>query len=245
METQAPNTDPKGRFTGRQYNASFFVKITTEQQAYWLGYIRAAGYLVPSKTTVGITVTIQDKDHLVKLAHATELVASAIKTYRPTKHYKGWPIQERVRLLFSRKEFYQSFVDLGYCNRRASYEDFPPLPEHLLRHFIRGMFDASGIVGIEDLEGKRRGTARYKWEISLSNEVMAVLLQRTLEQAIRQPLSLGRDHDIWAVQETNQPTLRLLYQYLYDGATVWLQRKRLKFEEALQEKCGDNPKPAA
>lgn len=245
MANNIPETGSKGRYTGRQYNSSFFVKITTEQQAYWLGYIRAAGYLVPSKTTVGITVTTQDKDHLVKLAHATGLDASAIKTYRPTKHYKGWLIQDRARLLFSRKEFYQSFVDLGYCNRRASYEEFPPLPEHLLRHFIRGMFDGSGIVGIEDLEGKRRATAHCKWEISLHNEVMAVSLQRTLEQAIRQPLSLGRDHDIWAIRETNQPTLRLLYQYLYDGATVWLQRKRLKFEEALQEKYGDNAKPAA
>lgn len=245
MANSSSKIDSYGRYKGRQYDAAFFARITTEEQAYWLGFIRADGYLVPSKNTVGVTLAAQDKGHLIKLARAVGLEASAIKTYKPTKQYKGWQVQDSVRLLFGRKAFYQSFVDLGYCNRKASYKEFPPLPEHLLRHFIRGMFDGDGTVGIYFSEGKRRPITRYGWGISVPNEVMAILLMRTVEQAIAQPLSLIRDHDIWSVRSMNQPTLRLLFNYLYEGATVWLERKRLKFEEAIKEKNDEDQKPAA
>lgn len=243
MEQHKDTSTTRPGSTGRNYDLDFFRDITTEEQAYWLGFIRADGYLSPSKNTVGVTLAVEDKAHLAKLARAVGLGESAIRIYK--RQPGNWQVQDSARLLFCRKRFYESFVALGYTNCKADYADFPPIPANLLRHFIRGMFDGDGCAGLSLYEGKFKTIARFRFSISVANELMANRLCDTLREATGEHVGISNDHSIWAVRATNQTVLRSLYHYLYDGATVFLERKRMKIEAAIQYSPDNNTKPAA
>lgn len=237
------NKKPRSGYKGRNYNVDFFRKILTEVQAYWLGFFFADGFITPSKGTVGITLAFEDFNHLLKLALSVGLDASAIKIYKRSPG--NWQVQDSVRLLFARRPFYESFLELGYSRRKADRVQFPDIPAHLLRHFIRGMFDGDGYVNLHISKGKYKDIARFHWGLSVANEQFAQLILRTLREATGEHIHLGRDHSIWRVNATNQVALIALYRYLYEDATVFLERKHNKFLEAINFDRHGNQSPAA
>lgn len=241
METTYKN--PARPRHGRTYNEDYFAVIVTEEQAYWLGMFYGDGFISPSKNTVGMSLAEQDRHHLCKLAIAVGDKPSSIRTYEPNED--NWQVQRTVRILFGRKRFYETFVALGYCNRKANYADFPPIPGHLLPHFIRGMFDADGYASLSISQGKYKSIARFRLSISVANEMLAQRLRDTLHAATGEHVGINRDKRIWAVRATNQKALTALHQYLYDDATVFLERKRKKFDEAITYSANSAAQPAA
>lgn len=228
---------------GRTYNEEYFAAIVTEEQAYWLGMLYGDGFLSPSKLTVGISLAEEDQPHLAKLAVAVGDKPSSIRTYEPQAN--NWQVQRTVRLLFGRKRFYETLVALGYCNRKANYTDFPPIPEYLLPHFIRGMFDADGYASLSISQGKYKSIVRFRISISVANEMLAQRLRDTLNIATGEHIGISRDKTIWAVRATNQKALTALHHYLYEDATVFLERKRKKFDEAITYSANSAAQPAA
>ncbi|AFM10734.1 LAGLIDADG family homing endonuclease [Turneriella parva] len=237
------NHNPARPRHGRTYNEEYFAVITTEEQAFWLGMFYGDGFLSPSKKTVGISLAEQDRHHLCKLAITVGDKPASIRTYEPKEG--NWQVQRTVRILFGRKRFYETFVALGYGNRKADYADFPSIPDHLLRHFIRGMFDADGYVTHSLSRGKYKSIVRFRFSISVANESFAQRLRDTLQAATGEYIGISRDKTIWAVRATNQKALVALHHYLYEGATVFLERKRKKFDEAILCSANCAAQPAA
>lgn len=242
METTVKQPVRRG-YSRRNYNEDYFAEILTEEQAYWLGIIFGDGFLSPGKNTVGVSMAEQDKGHLCKMAISVGDTPDSIRTYAPRSN--NWQVQRMVRLLFGRRRFFQSLVALGYGNRKADYSDFPPIPAHLLRHFIRGLFDADGYVAHYLSPGKYKSIARFRFSISIANEQLAHRLCSTLAAETGHHFGISRDHSIWAIRATNQQALRALFTFLYANATVFLERKRSKFEAAIAYSATGPSAPAA
>lgn len=215
----------------RNYNEDYFAEILTEEQAYWLGFLFGDGALTPSKNTVGLALASGDRSHLCKLAVAVGDKPSSICIYQPAA--SNWQVQPSVRILFGRKRFYQHLVKLGFTNKKAGYSDFPPIPKHLFPHFIRGWFDADGYASMSLSAGKYKTIARYRFSISVANEQLATRLCAYLREKSGEHLGINRDHSIWAVRATNFNALRALHDLLYKDANVYLERKKTKFDAAI------------
>ena len=121
---------------GSSYNHNFFSSITTELQAYVLGWIYSDGY-ISTRNRVGIKVQVSDK-YIIDLIQ-TNIAPTLKLTYE----------LNTVGIQLSSKILYTDLEKIGVL-RRKSYQEFsmPDLPLHLMNPFIIGYFDGDGTISI-------------------------------------------------------------------------------------------------
>lgn len=123
----------------RQYycDHDFFDVVDNEEKAYWLGFIAADGN-IDSRNMLVVTLATQDIEHLQKLA-------KALNSTHPVQRYDyGTKRPPFVRLLISSPQIVSALGRYGVTPKKTFTLRFPDLPEHLLRHFVRGYFDGDG-----------------------------------------------------------------------------------------------------
>ncbi len=120
----------------------------------------------------------------------------------------------------------QDLHNLGCLQNKSLTLKFPTcVPENLLHHFIRGYFDGDGWVS--ESKGYRR----------IVGFVSSVSFIETLRQIfICLPHSIDKRRQkqgILSVHYRSKKTFAWWYKYMYADATVFLKRKKDKFEEIL------------
>lgn len=110
-----------------------FFEIMTPQSAYWLGFIAADGNVC--KNLVQIDLAIKDRAHLERFK--IDLSSSHPVTNRTVDY-------EQARFAFSNQKIANDLRKLGILERKTF--DCKPWngPEHLLRHYWRGVIDGDG-----------------------------------------------------------------------------------------------------
>lgn len=190
-----------------------------EFTAYFTGYVLGDGCILPPRASGlkkdgtyywrngGVKVTSKDRDVI-------EMMSENLGWLRPLSVSKGL----YYTLTFTSTEWYNFFTSLGIVSRKSFNPSEVNFPEgDYLRHFIRGLFDADGSVMYHH-PGKPRlfigGHPSYIqalnntlcWSTHIHGNIMELWL-----------------HDSHRVYE--------FYHYLYDNATYFMNRKKLKFEE--------------
>ena len=119
----------------------FFDAIRTEEQAYCLGFIIGDGHIVDERVEryrIQITQNNGDRDVL-------ESIRQAMRLESPVRPAPGRPGQSL--LVFHSKRMWLRFHQWGLTGNKTTTAQVPPVvkPE-LVRHLIRGMFDADGWI---------------------------------------------------------------------------------------------------
>ena len=132
----------------RLVRQNFFNHISTEIQAYLLGFYIADGSLNEKRNTVRIKVTESDKaivDIYAKYIcpDARNIINQEFDMIGTTG--KTIHIKNSAQIDICNKNLSNSLILLGYGERKT-YKDLhlPNLPENLMWHFIRGYFDGDG-----------------------------------------------------------------------------------------------------
>ena len=115
----------------------------------------------------------------------------------------------------------------GVAYNKSSIVKFPSediVPNDLVHHFIRGYFDGDGSV-----YGSQKAPAA---SFDGTKEFLDQLLNR-LKEKVPTNSSVYKDHSIWCIKLGGKNIIRSLYNYMYNNATVFLGRKKRKFEEIL------------
>ncbi|MFX1537069.1 MAG: LAGLIDADG family homing endonuclease, partial [Promethearchaeota archaeon] len=143
------NMDIK-EYSGQKYhsyhpnlNAHFFNVINNKIKAYWLGFLCADGYIGSFRYgRLGISLSIKDKNHLIKFCEAIRLDPAIIKEREENKEYKGKEVKYlSVYLDFTCKPMYE---DLSLQN----FKKFPKLDSHeLYLAWLLGFYDGDGFQG--------------------------------------------------------------------------------------------------
>lgn len=113
----------------------FFEKIDTEEKAYFLGWLYSDGNVCKKMKTISIDLHGKDMEILEKL---NDLI------YFERKCYK---YREKAKLLLCRKIMCEDFLNKGCMPAKTYILKFPTIdqvPENLLPHFIRGLWDGDG-----------------------------------------------------------------------------------------------------
>ena len=198
----------------RQYSVdeTFFESIDSEAKAYWLGFIAADGCV--QKHLISLELSMVDEAHLLRFRDA---IRSTHPIYRR-------PDRAMCAVAFSNKRMRLSLMALGIVPRKTYSLAFPGyLRADLTRHYMRGYFDGDGTApGYFGVVGRLEFIAAYQdvlvRECGVSRNVMTIASR------------YARIHYGGRLQ------IRRIFGFLYDGATVFLERKHDSLRRILDRK---------
>ena len=211
------------------HDEDFFEKIDSEEKAYWLGFMFADGYIVDNEKRYGqdaFALTLA-KDSIDSL----EKFKKSIKATNPiTWDTSKKNSQPQGRLLMRSQKTVNDLIDKG-CVKQKSLILQPPknIPEELIRHFIRGFFDGDGSL--------------IKYERTKDSIIYSINITSTYEMVkwIKQVFQMGqifpekRREQTWYFTVGGNQQVITLYHFLYDNATIWMDRKYNRFQELLNK----------
>lgn len=209
------------RYMQSRFYNNVFAGESTPTSAYLFGFILGDGNISRRRGDY-LTLNISSKDE-AHLRQICNIFGEDLNIrHNEKKGCEWWTLDIPSRDICNR------LLELGISERKStepSHVNFEWLGDNF-RHFIRGVFDSDGYVRITSVldvsfvghdsyitEIKKRieGKWSYKYTPSLSH----LSLLGTVEQR------------------------KFIYAYLYQEATIWLQRKRDIIESWYQDKFGD------
>lgn len=211
------------------HDEDFFEKIDSEEKAYWLGFMFADGYIVDNEKRYG-----QDAFGLALAKDSIDSLEKFKKSIKATNPIT-WDTskkgsQPQGRLLMRSQKTVNDLIDKG-CVKQKSLILRPPknIPDDLIRHFIRGFFDGDGSL--------------IKYERTKNSIAYSINITSTYEMVkwIKQVFQMGqifpekRREQTWYFTVGGNQQVIKLYHYLYDEATIWMDRKYNRFQELLNK----------
>lgn len=206
-------------------NEKFFETIDTEEKAYFLGFLFADGYINESLFMVDLTLHQQDTDIL--------------KTFINHIYYEDRPLKiirhRYVRLVISSKKLIYDLKSWGCFQKKTFDLKFPSdIPQSMIKHFIRGYFDGDGCVTIDkqntlniSIVGTIEMLMEIKNQLILNCQVTDTVLDNRFP---------SRNNNIRALRYGGNIIINRIYHYLYDNSTIFLNRKKNKFLDILENK---------
>lgn len=216
------------------FDYGYFHNIDTEEKAYWLGFIFADGAVDDSRNRLRVSLVTEGKLHLQKLAKALNWSGSVLGPRTVKWKYKGVVKKSKVFTLeLGEKNFIADLNKLGVVQAKTHIVKFPKIPDDLLRHFIRGVFDGDGSIS-------RKTTVSKKQKVYITpsmNIVGAVpaFLEKiveiySIETGVKRAKVIKRkkSKSTWMFCYQGAPALRIR-DWMYEGATIWMACKKDKF----------------
>lgn len=208
------------------HDFDFFENIDTEEKAYWLGFMFADGYIVNHENrygedSFGLTLAEDSLDSIEKFKkslHATNPIL-----YDNSKSIG----QPQAKIVLTSQKTVNDLIDKG-CVKQKSLILQPPkkVPEKLLSHFIRGFFDGDGSL----MKYNYNNYPSYQIGFTTTYE-MAIWLREIFGKGdIRK--EKRRDFTWYYSIGGNRQVLDICH-YMYDEATIWMDRKYARYQELL------------
>lgn len=194
--------------------------ITDEERAYVFGVMLTDGNVGQGmKGSYYARLELTDHDIVLKIATALG--------YRGRLYHS--PNRRTLRLVLASPYLYHDLVALGCTPRKTETARYPAIEPYLDRHLIRGIIDGDGSWVI-------RGRSQLSLQICGND-----LLMQGVQQSIGHHLSVSpqaiqypADHDVrfrmksFAQMRYNTSASVAIRDWLYDGATIFGDRKRLE-----------------
>jgi ribosomal protein S25 len=217
-------------------NENYFDVVDSETKAYWLGYLAADGTIRVREqvdrsgkrktrgNSIHLKLSTMDEEHLKKFRD--EVCPNSVMKYATSivKTKKGnISTSYTVILNLHSNHIVNQIVDKGVGPRKTFTIGKPNIEEKYIKHYIRGLFDGDGCVSIQD--GKR-----LNYKITTASENMNTFLSELFESLGINMIRMGINCVIGRKEDTMK-----FYNYLYDDATIWLERKKDKTISVLEE----------
>lgn len=199
------------RFTYKRPNVtfdkSFFKKIESEKQAYWLGFIMADGNVY--KNRLSIELSSIDDNHLNKFIN--DIGAKNLEI----KHRKN---RKTSIVSIVSKELVEDLFKLGVVYNKTENAFMPDIKEDFIPSFIRGYFDGNGYI-----------TKNIK-KIQTVIVVGSSLLAESINQILLNFEFKIDDYGTYKKLVLYKKKLTLsFYDYLYSNASIFLDRKMKRY----------------
>lgn len=199
----------------------YFDNIDTEHKAYWLGYIFADGHISKNMHLM-FGCQMEDIDIL-------ERVKEDFNCTYPIRLNKD----NNPTLNICSKHICETLVNMGFTHIKSYEVDFQKIityvPQNLLHHFVRGMFDGDGSIRCYNYDY----ATGYQYHFGYTGlkevcEFVAKFLK------LKTKIIRERDTDTYTLKTANAPMIKYIYGILYKDATIYCQRKYDIFQEILR-----------
>lgn len=212
----------KGTLNKYELNHDYFENINTEDKAYFLGFIVADG-CINSKTSQ-VSIIQKETDILYKFKECIEFEGNIF-----TKSDKS----KCSSLTVSSTKMKSDLHNLGIYPAKTMIVKYPNIPKELENHFMRGVFDGDGCISIRK-PGKRDKAGRGQVNICSGSKDFIEEYVNILEKygITRNKVRCPRG-TYYVIDWGSFTDIEKFYEYFYRDATVYLERKKIKFEEIV------------
>jgi hypothetical protein len=224
-----PKRNPSETKRTYQLKEDFFDTIGTEEKAYFLGFLFADGNNHISKSVVSLRLQEKDKAILEQLSSLIYLDKKELGYIKPRTLCNGKYTSASIyRLNICNKHISHQLNNLGCVANKTFTLKFPDesqVPKHLVHHFIRGYFDGDGSITVINTPHSVKG------QFTLAgNENFLLKIQNILiENCNLSKTKLRNPGNISVLVYSGRYQLQRIRDYLYKDATIYLDRKFLKF----------------
>ena len=220
------------------YDKDFFRVIDTEEKAYWLGFMYADGYVQNTKLNaeVAIELTARDTNHLRKFNKSLHGNIEPTIRFRITGNIIAKDGIASFRIYC--KSMAKDLISHGCVPNKTFVIEMPELSKELLPHFVRGYFDGDGSM-YKDISRNFIGFNFTSGSEKMMQGLQAYLYSQGIYAYFRKEtpnkLNFSEVHEQYRLLITGMNNAFNFGQFLYNEATIFLDRKREKYFEALKE----------
>jgi hypothetical protein len=223
--------------SNRRIRHDFFKNISTELQAYLLGFYTADGSIDEKRKTFRIHLSIKDselvylyKDIISPDARLFSVADNYKTTGRDGKEITG---HGSIGVDISSAILVNDLVELG-IGYKKTYSDLtiPNIPENLIRHFVRGFFDGDGSISTY-LACEKGKKDRVRCGIQIDSKTKTLLENIQLffkNNNIKFNLIYLKRDDMYRISTSSREEIKKLYLLLYKDSYFYLSRKFNKFD---------------
>ena len=204
-------------YSGRRtFHPKFsFWRSWSPELAYILGFIAADGNVYEGHSKHLLQMSLQRRDGY--MLHRMALFGGGRTSDIPKKKAIGWTV--------AGVSFIETIKELGIHPRKSHRLTLPFVPRDLQSHFVRGYCDGDGCLGIHPVA---RGTV-----VMMSICGNAAMLSGLRELIYSHVQIVGKTNiaklkgrNVYELRFTTREDLLRLLPWMYDGATLWLSRKK-------------------
>lgn len=219
----------------------FFEIIDSEEKAYILGFYVGDGCVLKcdnNSYTFNITLQKNDEEILKKII---DIISPYTKLTYENKHinHYGYLTKDMCRLRISSKQIVETLEkhNLGFNKTYKQKSVANYVPQNLIRHFIRGYFDADGCIshskGKRTINGKLYEYGNYIWNIISKDKSILEEIKIVLNYFDLHPNIYADSKGCFLISLTKKKEFQKLYKLLYENSTLYLNRKKEKFKKIL------------
>lgn len=216
------------------FNYNYFNSIDSEYKAYWLGFLYADGSLSEERNTLSISLAESDRQHLYKFAKSIDLD-------RPINKTSDTPRTPNSQLIYkievTHNNIKEDLIKLGCMGNKTFKLKFPnttQVPEHLIRHFIRGYFDGDGSIWFHYSKKFPNMRPTFSFGIvgteNIINHINKILIELNIHGlvSIRHP---ERNNNIRQLTGGGNYCTEKFLDYIYKDTNIYLDRKFILYSK--------------
>jgi len=211
-------------------NECYFENIDSEDKAYFLGLLYADGSLNPNNSTIRIMLQERDIDILKKFQ-------SCINSNRPMR-YIITPKSHQQNCYSVDTSSGKMMIDLqkqGCFINKTYILKFPTegqVPNNLIHHFIRGYFDGDGCINLHT----KSSTFSIIGTLDFLIELQKIIIRECGLNFTKIPPKHKTNNIICYLRYSGNVSNFKIREFLYKDATIYLQRKKDKFDKIVPKK---------
>lgn len=206
------------------FNKGFFKDIDSEEKAYILGLLFADGNI---RTSGCVRISLQYSDREILEKACLCMGAPLDRVTKIVAFPHGEPY-DYAHFEVNSMDMVADLSVFGCVSPKVFKIRLPRIREDLLRHFIRGYFDGDGSI-------YQHKQGHFVFDITgnpkFVSDVQELFLTRLGIKLTFKVCSNKRSRNI---SISNLKALEKVYSWLYQDATIYLERKYLKFQEFLK-----------
>jgi hypothetical protein len=222
----------RGSFKKYLVNEDFFKKWSKEM-AYVLGLWWADGWIIENKKIKCFAIALHKKDKSL-----LDMVLKAMEAnYKLYDHVGCYVFQ------FNSKKIVDDIKKLGGTTKKSLTVKFPDIPQPYLRDFIRGYFDGDGSIShikTNDRYSSNFTSGSYDFIYSLREHIInnvegiscSIITYKPRKFIIKNKHWSGKNN--YYVLNLGFKDTVLLGEYLYEEGGIRMERKYVKYTEAVK-----------
>jgi len=209
-----------------------FFSRDTKEAFYWAGFIAADGNVSKTKHRIKLALGSKDRYHLEKFKNSLKSNAPIFDTKRTRDHInfkKEFYYGSHVSLTSKKieEDLLQKF-NIG-PQKSLTYKIPEQIINHTLaNHFIRGIIDGDGWIYHQPPNHGKIGLCGTEYNTFYVFNFLKEKL--SLESGFHKQQS----KNVWAFNYITINDTQKIIHYLYDNATIWLDRKKEKADLILK-----------
>lgn len=224
----------RGRYIKQvNVNEDYFENIDTEHKAYWIGFLLADGCILERQRESNVVkFELNNKDRYI-----VEEFAKDIETSLNVLDYK-YDKKHNCNIQIHSNKMVNDLGKYGIVPRKTfKICDLPNINNNLMNHFVRGYFDGDGCAYLY----KPKDQYIHRLRITFcGTEAFLLNLKNLLEQnGINNGSMIDMNKygsNVFNLRFISNAGIIKLYNYMYKDSTIFLNRKREKFETFIDER---------